>query len=154
MLDAKFFSKISTNVIARYRKHIFDPAGKGSGAKDVYGKSYPAYSTQYGKLKKAGRLRDGDVPQSKKFKASKAPVMTGLLLKDLKYLGKLDNGFKFGFSSWGAKVKSLQQQGRPISTKDKPIPDPVTDYIMEQAQEYTDDGLGGLFKDSTVTIRV
>lgn len=154
MLDDKFFQQISANVVMLYRKHIFDPKGKGAGAKDVYGSNFKEYTTQYGRLKTAGKLRDGEVPQDKRYKGSKAPVMTGLLLKDLKYMGKLPNGFKFGFSSWGAKVKSLAAQGRPISTKDKPVPDPVTDYVMEQSEEYTRFKLSSLFKNTKVIIKL
>ena len=37
MLDRKFFKKIRTDVVMKYRKHIFDPAGSGAKARDVLG---------------------------------------------------------------------------------------------------------------------
>ena len=80
MLDNKFFRKISADVVMNYRKHIFDPAGGGSKAKQVDGKSYPSYSPNY--KKSTGNLKVNGKPQHKKFKSSKAPVLTGDLLRD------------------------------------------------------------------------
>ena len=49
MLNRKFFSSIAINVVKRYRKHIFDPAGGGKGARDVYGKPYNTYKNPQNK---------------------------------------------------------------------------------------------------------
>ena len=38
MLDKAFLNELGKDVRDKYRKLIFDPAGGGKGAKDVYGK--------------------------------------------------------------------------------------------------------------------
>ena len=53
MLDKQFFRKNAQDIVNKYRKHIFDPAGGGARAKDVYGKNYPStYSEPYGTIKR------------------------------------------------------------------------------------------------------
>ena len=52
-------------------------------------------------------------------------------------LRKTDNdGFTFGTTSWGGKVKNLERLGRPISTNKKVLPDKVEDFILLEAIEY------------------
>ena len=54
MLDKAFLNELGKDVRDKYRKLIFDPAGGGKGAKDVYGKEYKRYSSGYGAAKKTG----------------------------------------------------------------------------------------------------
>ena len=132
MLDSKFFRKINAEVIMRYRKHIFDPAGGGKGAKDVYGKSYKGYSSGYSKAKRTGRLKR----QEAKFGNSNAPVLTGDLYKDFQLIKLGKSGFTFGNLTRQSTVKYLSKMGRRIMAENKPLPDKVGKYIMDQANKY------------------
>ena len=38
MIDKRFFRKYSQDIVNKYRKLIFDIAGAGTGARDVYGR--------------------------------------------------------------------------------------------------------------------
>ena len=134
MLDNKFFRKISADVVMNYRKHIFDPAGGGSKAKQVDGKSYPSYSPNY--KKSTGNLKVNGKPQHKKFKGSKAPVLTGDLLRDYGFQKYMTNGFSFGFKTEGAKVKRLAELGRVLSSERIPIPKSVAKFILLEANKY------------------
>ena len=57
MLDRKFFIENAANIVARYRKHIFDPAGGGSAAKQVDNKPYPSYTSKYSIAKKSTKIK-------------------------------------------------------------------------------------------------
>ena len=154
MLDRKFFRKISADVVMNYRKHIFDPAGGGSKAKQVDDKPYPPYKKRNGISKYKERKATGDmvvngVPQNARFAGSKAPVLTGSLLRDYGFHKYLPNGFAFGFKSEGAKVKRLAELGRVLSSKQVPIPKSVGKFIEKEAEKYVDKKLkktkGGTF---------
>ena len=84
MLNKKFFQIIRTEVRDRFRKHIFDPAGGGADAKDVFNRSYPNYTDNYKIAKVKGEIKaggKGGKPQDLKFKNSNAPVLHGDLFK-------------------------------------------------------------------------
>lgn len=132
MLDSKFFRKINAEVIMRYRKHIFDPAGGGKGAKDVYGKSYKGYSSGYSKAKKTGQLKR----QEAKFSDSNAPVLSGDLYKDFQLIKLGRSGFTFGNLARQSTVKYLSGMGRKITAENKPLPDKVGKYIIAEANKY------------------
>ena len=134
MLDNKFFRKISADVVMNYRKHIFDPKGGGSKARQVDGKSYPSYSPNY--KKSTGNLKVNGKPQHQKFKGSKAPVLTGDLLKDYGFQKYMTNGFSFGYKTEGAKVKRLAELGRVLSSERIPIPKSVAKFILLEANKY------------------
>ena len=120
MLDRKFFAKNAANIVARYRKHIFDPAGGGKKARQVDGRAYPSkYSNQYSIAKKSAKIKRSDT----KFSQSNAPVLTGDLLKDFQGFKLISGGFKFGTPTQGGKVKNLSKLGRVISSEMKPLPD-------------------------------
>ena len=136
MLDSKFFRKISADVVMKYRKHTFDPAGGGKGAKDVFGKPFKAYKSSY--KKSTGNIKR----QSLKFANSKAPVLTGDLLRDYGFQKFLPNGFSFGFKTEGAKVKRLAELGRVIASEKHPIPKSVEKFINKQADKYVENKLG------------
>ena len=50
--------------------------------------------------------------------------------------GLVRNGMGFGNISEMGKVKSLERQGRAISTEARPLPKPVMDWIMSEADKY------------------
>ena len=134
MLDKKFFKDISADVVMKYRKHIFDPKGGGAKARDVFDNEYKGYKKSYKKA--SGNLKVNGKPQDRKFAGSTAPVLTGDLYKDFKFQKYVNGGFAFGHTSDGAKVKRLEQLGRPISTKKQPIPDSVAKFILLEAANY------------------
>ena len=136
MLDNKFFRKISKDVVMNYRKHIFDPANGGSKAKQVDGKSYPNYTQKYRQRKSTGNLKVYGKPQHKKFKGSKAPVLTGDLLRDYGFQKYMTNGFSFGYKTEGAKVNRLAELGRVLSSERIPIPKSVAKFILLEANKY------------------
>ena len=160
MLNRKFFSSIASNVVARYRKHIFDPAGGGKKAKQVTGRPYPDYSKKgenvgwrtigegknrrsvfidsYANKKKSAKLKRSYT----KFAKSKAPVLTGDLLKDFQGFNLISGGFKFGTPTQGGKVQNLTRLGRVIATEKNPLPKQVEKYIMSQADKYVKKELG------------
>ena len=139
MLDRKFFNSIAANVVARYRKFIFDPVGGGAKARQVDGRPYPSkYSDLYSIAKKSAKLKRSD----SEFAQSNAPVLTGDLLKDFQGFKLIGGGFRFGTPTQGGKVKSLAKLGRVISSNSKPIPDKVAKYIIKQADKYAIKRLG------------
>ena len=118
-----------------YRKHIFDEAGGGSNAEDVHSRPYPQkYSEKYLIAKRGRKINR----QHDKFAGSFAPVATGDLLRDFRAdaSGLLGDGMGFGFITDMGKVKSLAQSGREISTNQQPLPKPVIDWIMDEADKY------------------
>ena len=132
MLDKKFFRDISSNVVMNYRKHIFDPAGGGSSARQVDGKPYPNYTQKYRQRKSARKFKR----QDDKFAGSKAPVLSGDLYKDYGFQKYMTNGFSFGFKSEGAKVKRLAELKRVLSSERTPIPKSVAKFILLEANKY------------------
>ena len=138
MLDKAFLNELGKDVRDKYRKLIFDPAGGGKGAKDVYGKEYAGYKNpqdpySYGNLKKTGELSGIDgTPQHKKHKDSRSPVLTGQLMNSFDRVGSHSNGFGFGTVTQKGKVKSLTNMGRAVSTNEKPVPDEVAKFIMKE----------------------
>ena len=138
MLDRGFFSILVRELPMRYRKHIFAPT-TGMGAKNVFGKSYPPYSGEYGKAKKTGQLKR----QAESYAGSRSPVLSGDLLKDfIAAQGLISNGMGFGNITEMGKVKSLERQGRAIATESKPLPKPVEKWIMAEADKYVKKELG------------
>ena len=151
MLDFKFFQKINAEVIMRYRKHIFDPAGGGKKAKDVYGKKYKRYSKGYSKAKRAGNINVLGTPQHKKHKDSNAPVLSGDLYKDFQLIKLGRSGFTFGNLARQSTVKHLSEMGRVIMAEKKPLPTKVGKYIMAEANKYVKKELGKI-KGRTINI--
>ena len=81
-------------------------------------------------------------PQDKKFKNSKAPVLTGDLYKDYGFQKYIPNGFSLGFKTEGAKVKRLAELGRVLSSESTPIPKSVQKFILLEANKYVVRELG------------
>ena len=92
MINKAFYKKYAQDIVNEYRRLIFDIAGAGKGAKDVYGNSYPdfsEYSDGYRKAK-AGRTLP---KRSAKFSKSNAPVLTEALSQDFQGHDLLSDGF-------------------------------------------------------------
>ena len=133
MLDKQFFNELGKDVRDKYRKHIFDPSGGGKDAKDVHGKQYSSYSTEYSIAKKTGELSGIDgTPQHQKFKDSKAPVLTGQLMNGFDNMVPHSGGFGFGAITERGKIKHLANMGREVTTNAKPVPDEVAKFIMKE----------------------
>ena len=132
MLDKGFFSILVKELPMQYRKYIFNPPS-GMSARNEFGKSYPRYSSKYGEAKKTGQMKR----QAESFAGSNAPVLSGDLLKDfIAAQGLLSDGMGFGNIAELGKVKSLERQGRAISTDAQPLPKPVGKWIMAEADKY------------------
>ena len=150
MIDKRFFRKYAQDIVNEYRKLIFDIAGAGTGARDVYGNKYPAfseYSEAYQKAK-AGRTLPG---RSAKFSKSNAPVLTQKLSQDFQGHDLLSDGFKFGTTTRGAVVKNLDKLGRTISSTKQLIPKKLEDFIIDLADKYGKKELGKI-KGGTLNI--
>ena len=133
MLDKKFFNELGKETSLMYRTLIFDPKGGGKGAKDVHGKAYNSYSSDYGESKRTGELSGIDkTPQDPKFKDSNAPVLTGQLMHSFGAMASHSNGFGFGTITKKGVVKHLANMGRVVSTNEKPVPDEVAKFIMKE----------------------
>ena len=114
------------------------------GAKDVYGKKYPDYADK-GKKKKLGTGHR----QSSKYKNSKAPVFSGDLMEDFKLRITNNQGFSFGPTSHGGKINSLKKLERYLTTDDQPLPEPIINYIITEAQKYVQRKMKNKFRGGT-----
>ena len=138
MLDAKFFQKVGPDIAACYRRYIFGSADGGKSARDIFGKKYKNYSTEYSVSKKTG----GMFRQASQFKDSTAPVLSSDLLRDIKFYGSHSNGFGFGALSARGKINHLAKMGRVIATEQKALPDKCAKKIMKEADKYVLNKLG------------
>ena len=144
-LDEKFFRQLAKDVIPMYRRHIF------LDGKDIDSKPFPKkYSEPYGTLKKANMLPRQDAASA----GSYAPYLTGDLMRDFKLIKKANNnGFSFGTTSYGGRVKNLANQKRVISRNNKPLPDKISNFVMKSAIKYTfEEVLKKEFKGKTIKI--
>tara|TARA_Y100000310_G_scaffold19437_1_gene19069 strand:+ start:2542 stop:3054 length:513 start_codon:yes stop_codon:yes gene_type:complete len=156
VLDSGFFSILVRELPMQYRKYIFAPTS-GQGARNVFGKKYPPYSTfpskwasmsmkvearglipkegiSYADAKKTGQMKR----QAESYARSRSPVLSGALMNDVMAgKGLLSNGMGFGNITEMGKVKSLEKQGRAIATNAQPLPKPVEKWIMAEADKYT-----------------
>ena len=133
MLDAKFWRSTGIDIVACYRRHIFDPDGGGKDAKDIHGNDYKEYKNpqdpySYGNRKKTGKL----FRQASAFKDSTAPVLSSDLARDFKAFKSHSTGFHFGNIAQKGKVKQLAAMGRVITTTQKPIPDKCSKFLMDE----------------------
>ena len=145
MLDAKFWRDTGIDIVACYRRHIFDPDGGGKGATDIHGNSYKKYSQDYSVSKKTGKL----FRQASAFKDSNAPVLSSDLARDFKVFKSHSTGFGFGAIAQKGKVKQLTAMGRVITTNQKPIPDKCSKLLMDEL----DKDVKGAFKKIRKKIR-
>ena len=153
ILDRDFWNTLAVETVMRYRKAIFDPAGKGKDAKDVHGAKYKNYSPDYKEAKRTGKLPR----QDSSFKDSNAPVLSGDLMKGFTVTKAHSTGFGFGTITEQGKVKSLMDKGREISTNAKPIPNEVARFIMSEIGIDTKSALDKLrkrFKKKIINVKV
>ena len=143
MLDAKFWESVVIDTVVCYRREIFDPDGHGRNAADIYGDPYREYNNpedenSYGVRKRSGNL----YRQASKFKDSNAPVLTGdlaLSIKGFKKFKSHSTGFGFGSVTQKGKIKSLAKKGRVIYTKQKPLPDKCSKFLMKELDKDVND---------------
>ena len=145
MLDAKFWRTTGIDIVACYRRHIFDPSGGGKDAKDINGVPYKKYSQEYGSTKKTGKM----FRQASAFKDSTAPVLSSDLARDFKIFKSHSTGFGFGAVAQKGKVKQLAKMGRVIYTDQKPLPDKCNKLLMKEL----DKDVKGAFKKIRKKIR-
>ena len=138
MLDAKFFQKVGPDIAACYRRYIFGSADGGKSARDIFGKNYKNYSTEYSETKKTG----GMFRQASQFKDSNAPVLSSDLLRDMRFYGTFTGGFGFGALAARGKINHLAKMGRVIATEQKALPDKCAKMIMKEADKYVLNKLG------------
>ena len=145
MLDATFFRKIGPNVRDRYRKHIFQDA------KDVYGRAFKSYTSEYGARKKANKFKR----QASQYAGSKAPVLTSDLLRDYSLIKTMRDGFQIGWNTFGARVQWLKDMGRVLTSKEQPLPKGVQKYLFKEAEKYNGKQLVKKFgKNKTTTLKI
>ena len=135
MLDAKFFLDVGPEVVRKYREHIT------KDAKDVYGKKFKPYrSKTYEQRKRANKFKR----QQGEYADSTAPVLTGeLMIVDFGLMRTPNRkGFQMGWAVQGAKVKSLDKQGRVLTAPDQPLPKDEIKFLDREAHKYIKKGLG------------
>ena len=123
MFDSNFFRDLGEKVKEKYRIHTFV---KG---KDVNGKDFKEYKEPYKSRKKANKFKRQESTKT-------LPVLTGDLWRDLAVSKPSSTGFFLGWNTWGAKVISLNKQGREITTKEKPLPDSVVNFMDKKVESY------------------
>tara|TARA_Y100000310_G_scaffold326090_1_gene390502 strand:+ start:1218 stop:1667 length:450 start_codon:yes stop_codon:yes gene_type:complete len=149
MIDKQFYKKYAQDIVNEYREHIFDEAGGGEAARDVFGDRYSGdYSDSYEKAKRGRTLSR----RMAKFSESNAPVLTGDLMRDFQGFDLIPGGFRFGTPIRGAVVKNLAKLGRVISNNSYPIPQGVEDFVIDLANKYVKKKLGKI-KGATINFK-
>ena len=143
MLDKKFFNKLRKDVIPMYRRHIW------IDEKDVNDQKFPIYSPTYGIAKKSGKLKRA----AKKWANKRSPALSGDLHNSIGIMETRTDGFKFGTTVYGARVKNLEKMGRFLSTKKTPIPKKMQGFIVEEAEDYIMGEMKKDFKDKKSNVR-
>ena len=123
MFSTKFFIKLGADVRDKYKKHIFEDG------KDVNNKKFKEYKEPYKSRKKAGKFKRQESTKT-------LPILTGDLYRDLAVTKPTSTGFFLGWNVWGGKVISLNKQGRELTTKEKPLPDSVVNFMDKKAESY------------------
>ena len=145
MLDAKFFKKLAKDVVPMYRRHIW------IDAKDIDDTKFKQYSPEYSIAKKSGKLKRA----AKKWANKTAPALTGDLHNSFGLMGSIRaNGFTFGTSVYGGRVKNLAKMGRVISKEGKALPTKIENFVMKEAKDYSMKKLEGMIKGKTIRIKL
>ena len=144
MLDRKFFAKLREDVIPMYRRHIW------IDEKDANDVKFPKYSSAYGIAKRGRKLKGS----AKKWANSKAPALSGLLHNSFGLIETRPDGFKFGTTVYGARVKNLEKMGRLLSTKKQPLPKKIQKFIIKEADNYFMKGMKKNFKDKKINLNL
>ena len=146
MLGKKFFQgKVPTEVVEKYRRHIF------LGAKDVFGKKFKGYSKSYGEKKRSNTFKG----QAARFANTKAPVLTGQLLRAFNKRSakpKVEqNGFSFGWNIFGNRVEHLRKLGRVLTSEFQPMPEGIIRYMNNEAGKHIFKNMQKKFGANTTT---
>ena len=118
MLDKKFFRSLSNVMRKDYVDEIFN---KG---KDVYGRKFKGYSTEYGKSKRANEFNR----QESAFANKTSPVLTGDFRDDAKP-SNTSNSASVKWAAYGSRVEHLAKMGRKVTDKRQPLPKKVIKMI-------------------------
>ncbi|MBT7884828.1 MAG: hypothetical protein HN641_13455, partial [Candidatus Marinimicrobia bacterium] len=111
------------------------------------GKKFEGYSKSYGERKQNNKFKR----QASQFKNSTAPILTSDLMRDLAVKNVTSNGFQLGWTSEGAKIKWLADNGRVISEPGQLVPDEMDKITNRIVNKSIDKFLG---PDETTTIKV
>ena len=105
---------------------------------DVNGEKFPDYSDAYGEKKRGNTFKR----QATQFKNKTSPVLTSDLLRDLEVKAITSKGFKLGWTSEGAKIKWLADNGRVISNPNQLVPDKIDGIVQGFVLKAMDNMLG------------
>ena len=130
MLDKKFFTSLSNKMRKDYVELIFK---KG---KDVYGRGFKGYSSEYGIKKRANKFKR----QSGAFANTTSPVLTGDLMNDAKPSSTI-NSAKIRFAAHGGKINNLAKMGRVLTDDKQPLPKSVIAMIDREVGKAVKDKL-------------
>ena len=144
MLDREFFKKLRKDVLPMYRRHIW------IDEKDVNDQKFPIYSPAYAIAKKSGKLRGS----AKKWANKRSPALSGALHNSIDVMETRTDGFKFGTTVYGARVKNLEKMGRLLSTKKQPLPKKIQKFIIKEADNYFMKGMKKNFKDKKINLNL
>ena len=111
MLDKMFFKSLANVIRKDYVNHIFD---KG---KDVFGRSFKGYTTEYGTRKRANEFKR----QSGAFANKTSPVLTGDFMNDAKP-SSTSGSASVKWAAHGSRVEHLAKMGRKVTDNRQPFP--------------------------------
>ena len=140
MLDKKFFRSLSNVMRKDYVDEIFN---KG---KDVYGRKFKGYSTEYGKSKRANEFKR----QESAFANKTSPVLTGDFRDDAKP-SSTSYSASVKWAAYGSRVKHLHKMGRKVTDNIQPFPKKIINMINRKVKIETDRQFP---KDKKVVIKI
>ena len=115
MFDSKFWNKFGLTAYKEYKKQTFNK----SSPKMSDDNPFPEYTPAYKKAKAKGKMRRQDSGYSR----SKAPVVTGDLMKDTQVSIEAEkNQVAIGWSSHANKVDWLRDNKRTLADNNNPYP--------------------------------
>jgi hypothetical protein len=127
MLSKKFFRDLSYSIRKEYVKQIFN---KG---KDVYGRPFKGYTTEYGKRKRGNEFKR----QSTAFANKTSPVLTGDFMNDAKP-SSTSGSASVKWAAYGSRVKYLHEMGRKVTDDRQPFPKGVISMINRKVNKEID----------------
>jgi len=125
LFGQSFWFMFGAKIKDMYRKHIYNAADP----RDVYNQPFKKYSSGYSSQKKKGMLRR----QDKTYSNTTAPVLSGDLMLDTQHsVDAKNNVIYIGWTAHASKLDWLKKNGRVLTSRDKPMPDPVMNQIMPE----------------------
>lgn len=123
IFNKKKMRLLGAHLVNEYRKVTFN---KGNPLM-ANNQPFPSYSSKYRKAKESGKLKRSDTS----YKSSKAPYLTGDLMRDLKAShNPRKNSFSIGWSAEADKVDQLNKMGRILTSHAHPVNPKVMANIM------------------------